>query len=70
MRVQRETVAVPHRRGFASTLRVDAWRLEPTLFLVGLTVLFGYLAVSAFLNNWAFKIGPHLSPDAVEVALC
>jgi hypothetical protein len=59
---QRQAVAPPHRLGFAATLRRDTWWVEPALVLAALTVFFGYLTVSAFLDNWAFEIGPYLSP--------
>jgi hypothetical protein len=59
---QAQTIGPPQRLGFLETLRVDRWWLEPILFFAGLTLFFGYLAVSAFLDDWAFKVGPYLSP--------
>jgi hypothetical protein len=56
------TVNPPHRLGFLATLRNDTWWLEPVLIALGLTVFLGYLSVSAFLDKWAFEIGPYLSP--------
>lgn len=56
------TVNPPHRLGFLATLRNDSWWLEPALVGLGLTVFLGYLSVSAFLDEWAFEIGPYLSP--------
>jgi hypothetical protein len=59
---QRQAVSLPHRLGFAATLRIDPWWLETLIFMAGLVGLFGYLAVSAFLDQWAFHIGPYYSP--------
>ncbi|MCA9822567.1 MAG: succinate dehydrogenase [Dehalococcoidia bacterium] len=57
-----QAVASPHRRGFRSTLRTDAWWFEPVLVFISLSVFFGWLTVSIFLDQWAFEIGPYLSP--------
>jgi hypothetical protein len=56
------TVSPPHKLGFRSTLRTDAWWFEPALTGIGLAVFLGYLTISAFLDEWAFEIGPYLSP--------
>jgi hypothetical protein len=57
-----QAIAVPHRRGFRSTLRTDAWWLEPLFVFVSLSVFFGWLTISIFLDRWAFEVGPYLSP--------
>jgi hypothetical protein len=57
-----QAAAAPHRRGFRSTLRTDAWWVEPALVFVSLAVFFGWLTISIFLDQWAFEIGPYLSP--------
>lgn len=57
-----QVVNPPHRLGFLETLRKDRWWVEPGLIALGLTVFLGYLTVSAFLDQWAFEIGPYLSP--------
>ena len=54
--------AAPMRRGFLTTLRTDTWWLEPALVFVSIAVFFGWLTVSIFLDNWAYEIGPYLSP--------
>ena len=59
---QAQAVQPAHRLGFLATLRRDPWWMEPALIAVGLTVFLGYLGVSAFLDGWAFEIGPYLSP--------
>jgi hypothetical protein len=59
---QAQAISPPHRLGFLATLRRDPWWIEPGLVAVGLTVFLGYLAVTAFLDGWAFEIGPYLSP--------
>jgi hypothetical protein len=60
---QVQQVATPaHPRGFLQTLRHDRWWLEPALVFVGLSVFFGWLTISAFLDKWDFEIGPYLSP--------
>ena len=56
------TVSPPHRLGFLRTLRTDAWWFEPVLIAVGLSAFLGYLTVSAFLDGWAYEIGPYLTP--------
>lgn len=56
------TVSPPHKLGFLRTLRTDAWWFEPALIAVGLSVFLGYLTVSAFLDGWAYEIGPYLTP--------
>ena len=60
--MQAEALRAPHGLGFLATLRRDRWWIEPALVFLGLTVFFGYLAVSAFLDDWAFEVGPYLSP--------
>lgn len=55
-------VNAPHKTGFLSTLRTDAWWFEPGLIAVGLTIFLGYLSVAAFLDGWEYEIGPYLSP--------
>ncbi len=57
-----QAVAAPHRRGFRSTLRTDAWWFEPALVFLSIGIFFGWLAVSIFLDRWAYEIGPYLSP--------
>lgn len=57
-----QAVSPPHRLGFLATLRQDRWWVEPALVAAGLAIFLGYLTVSAFLDNWAFEIGPYLSP--------
>jgi hypothetical protein len=59
---QARAVNAPHRLGFLATLRRDGWWMEPALVFAGLLVFFGYLAVSIFLDGWAFEVGPYLSP--------
>ncbi len=59
---QAQAVTAPHRLGFLATLRKDRWWMEPALVAAGLVVFFGYLTVSGFLDDWAFEIGPYLSP--------
>jgi len=56
------TVTAPHRLGFLATLRHDRWWVEPALVAVGLTIFLGYLTISAFLDQWAFEVGPYLTP--------
>src|SRR4029453_14449531 len=55
-------VAPPHRLGFISTLRHDTWWVEPALTGIAMLVFFGWLTISIFLDQWAFEIGPYLSP--------
>ncbi len=57
-----QAVAAPHRRGFRSTLRTDGWWIEPLFVFVSLSVFFGWLTISIFLDRWAFEIGPYISP--------
>jgi hypothetical protein len=57
-----QATAAPHPSGFLSTLRKDRWWAEPALVAVSLAVFFGWLAVSIFLDTWAFEVGPYLSP--------
>jgi|SRR5688572_15470110 hypothetical protein len=57
-----EARAVPHSRGFRSTLRTDAWWVEPGLVAFALAALFGWLTLSIFLPMWHYEIGPYLSP--------
>ncbi|MEE8370425.1 MAG: succinate dehydrogenase [Dehalococcoidia bacterium] len=57
-----QAVSPPHRLGFLATLRKDRWWLEPVLVLIALSIFFGYLGVSMFLDGWAWEIGPYLSP--------
>lgn len=59
---QAQAVSPPHRLGFLDTLRKDRWWVEPVAVFVGLSIFFGWLAVSAFLDKWEFEIGPYLSP--------
>ena len=59
---QTEAARSPHRLGVLATLRQDRWWVEPAVVFLGLTVFFGYLTVSAFLDGWAFEIGPYLTP--------
>ncbi len=59
---QAQAINAPHRLGFLATLRRDTWWIEPALIAAGLTVFLGYLTVSAFLDEWAYEIGPYLSP--------
>jgi hypothetical protein len=54
-----QAISGPHRRGFMATLRLDQWWVGPVTFLVGLGILFGYLTVSAFLENWDYIAGDH-----------
>ena len=56
------TVSPPHKLGFLSTLRTDAWWFEPALVAVGLSIFLGYLTISGFLDSWDYEIGPYLSP--------
>jgi hypothetical protein len=56
------TIAPPHRLGFFATLRTDTWWIEPALTGIGMLVFFGWLTISIFLDQWAFEIGPYLSP--------
>lgn len=57
-----QAVAAPHRRGFRSTLRTDAWWFEPMLVAASIGVFFGWLTISIFLDGWHYEIGPYLSP--------
>jgi hypothetical protein len=59
---QAQGVSPPHRLGLLATLRKDRWWVEPAVVFVGLAGFFGYLIVSAFLDEWEFEIGPYLSP--------
>lgn len=59
---QAQAVPPPHRLGFLATLRKDRWWVEPALVFLGLTLFFGWLTVSAFLDKWDFEVGPYLSP--------
>ena len=56
------TVDPPHKLGFFATLRTDGWWVEPLVVAVGLTIFLGYLTVSAFLDQWAYEVGPYLTP--------
>ncbi len=49
-------------RGFGSTLRTDSWWVEPALVFVGISLFFGWLTISIFLDGWAYEIGPYLTP--------
>ncbi len=62
MAQSQQAVSSPHRLGFLETLRKDRWWVEPALVFLGLTVFFGWLTISAFLDEWEFEIGPYLSP--------
>jgi hypothetical protein len=55
------TAASGHPRGFAGTLRKDAWWIGPLLTLVGLGAFFGYGTVRAFEGAHYFA-DPYLSP--------
>lgn len=57
-----QAVASPHRRGFRSTLRTDSWWIEPVFVFVSLSVFFGWLTISIFLDQWHWEIGPYISP--------
>ena len=57
-----QAVPAAHRRGFLSTLRIDAWWIEPLLVAASLGIFFGWLTISIFLDQWAFEIGPYISP--------
>ncbi len=57
-----QAVAAPHRRGFRSTLRTDAWWFEPVLVFVSLSVFFGWLTISIFWDTAPFEIGAYISP--------
>lgn len=57
-----QVLAAPHRRGFRSTLRTDAWWVEPGLVALSIGIFFGWLTISIFLDTWEFEIGPYLSP--------
>lgn len=59
---QAQAVRPPHRLGFLETLRKDRWWVEPLLIFLGMTLFFGWLTVSAFLDKWDFEVGPYLSP--------
>lgn len=57
-----QAVAAPHKRGFLSTLRTDAWWVEPAIYGVLMAGAFGWLTISIFLDQWAFEVGPYISP--------
>ena len=57
-----QAVAAPHRRGFRSTLRTDAWWFEPLLVFISISIFFGWLTISIFWDTSAFEIGPYISP--------
>lgn len=57
-----QAMTAPHKRGFRSTLRTDAWWFEPVLTAISLAIFFGWLTISIFLDGWAFEIGPYISP--------
>ncbi|MFQ6019177.1 MAG: succinate dehydrogenase [Dehalococcoidia bacterium] len=59
---QAQAARPPYRLGFLATLRKDRWWVEPALVFLGLTIFFGYLAASGFLDDWEFEIGPYLTP--------
>ncbi len=59
---QAQAAEPPHRLGFLETLRKDRWWVEPALIFVGLSLYFGWLTVSGFLDKWDFEAGPYLSP--------
>jgi hypothetical protein len=59
---QAQALRPPHKLGFLETLRKDRWWVEPVAVFIGLSIFFGWLAVSAFLDKWQFEIGPYLSP--------
>ncbi len=57
-----QATAAPHPGGFLSTLRKDRWWIEPVLVAGSISILFGWLGVSMFLDQWAFEVGPYISP--------
>lgn len=58
-----QSVAAPHKRGFLSTLRTDAWWFEPVLVAISLTIFFGWLTISIFLDSVGhYEIGPYITP--------
>lgn len=57
-----QAVAAPHKRGFLSTLRTDTWWVEPLLVFASISVFFGWLTISIFLDGWHYEIGPYLTP--------
>jgi hypothetical protein len=59
---QAQAAAAAHPRGPFSTLRKDNWWFEPALVFASMSVFFGWLTVSIFLDSWHFEIGPYLSP--------
>ena len=50
-----------HPKGFAGTMRTDAWWLGPLLTALGLLAFFGYGTVRAFEGAWYYS-EPYLSP--------
>ena len=58
-----QSVAAPHKRGFLSTLRTDAWWFEPVLVAISLSIFFGWLTISIFLDGVGhYEIGPYITP--------
>lgn len=58
-----QSVAAPHKRGFLSTLRTDAWWFEPVLVFMSLSLFFGWLTISIFMDSVGeFEIGPYITP--------
>ncbi|HJP40416.1 MAG TPA: succinate dehydrogenase [Dehalococcoidia bacterium] len=43
-------------------MRTDAWWVEPALTALGLAVLFGWLTLSIFIDQWEFEVGAYISP--------
>jgi hypothetical protein len=57
-----QAATTPHRQGFLSNLRSDAWWAEPALVFVSLSVFFGWLTISIFLDGWAWETVAYTSP--------
>lgn len=56
------SIDVPLRNGrFGTTARRDAWWLQPTLTLLGLSIFIVYSTWSAFQGQY-YRFGPYLSP--------
>src|SRR5581483_11258201 len=56
------SIDVPLRNGrFGATARPDAWWLQPTLTLLGLSIFIVYSTWSAFQGQY-YRFGPYLSP--------
>ena len=69
---QAQALRPPHKLGFLDTLRKDRWWVEPVAVFIGLSIFFGWLAVSAFLDELQVPadlpcaIGPS-APTEIEV---